>query len=74
MEPFFEWDKEREGKALPFVVDWFERAEEAIADDENGARYNIDLRKLSTIYQFSRAMPSMFEGITISDNKRKRRR
>ena len=74
MEPFFEWDKEREGKALPFVVDWFERVEEAIADDENGARYNIDLRKLSTIYQFSRAMPSMFEGITISDNKRKRRR
>ena len=33
--PLFEWDAEGEQtlKALPFVIDWFGRVEEAIADD-----------------------------------------
>ena len=34
MEPLFEWDVDREQtlKALPFVIDWFERAGLAVAD------------------------------------------
>ena len=64
MEPLFEWNVEGEGerdlKALPYVIAWFERAREAIADDEEGGSYNIDEIKLSTIYQFAKAMPLMF--------------
>ena len=79
MEPLFEWNMEGEGerdlKALPYVVAWFNRAEEAVEGDEEGGSYNIDERKLTAIYQFARAMPLLFvpaphdkEG----DNKRKR--
>ena len=51
---------ERDLKALPYVIAWFERAGEAVADDEEGGSYNIDEIKLSTIYQFAKAMPLMF--------------
>ena len=64
MEPFFEWNTEGEGerdlKALPYIVAWFERAGEAAASDEGGEGYNIDAKKLSAIYQFARAMPLLF--------------
>ena len=84
MEPFFEWGMEEEGehslKALPYVMDWFERAEEAVADDDEssnseGGGYNIQGKKLSAIYDFSRAMPLLLEGISsmkVDSNKRKR--
>ena len=79
MEPLFEWNMEGEGerdlKALPYVVASFNRAEQAVEGDEEGGSYNIDERKLTSIYQFAKAMPLLFvpaphdkEG----DNKRKR--
>ena len=65
MEPLFEWNMEGGGernlKALPHVVAWFERAGEAVADDEGGEEsYNIEERKLTAIYQFAQAMPLLF--------------
>jgi len=84
MKPFFEWGMEEGGehslKALPYVIGWFEKAEEAMADydeeyypdsdddsfnswnDEEGG-YSIQEKKLSAIYDFSRAMPLLLEGI-----------
>jgi len=79
MGPLFEWDEEGEQtlKALPFVIDWFERAEEATAyslDDEDryesgeeGYNYQIEEKKLSAIFQFAKAMPVLF--VPASDNK-----
>ena len=80
MEPFFEWNMEGEGernlKALPYVIAWFERAREADADDEGWEEsYNIGERKLSAIYQFAKAMPLLFVPVPHckgGDNKRKR--
>ena len=84
MEPFFEWGMEEEGehtlKALPYVMGWFERAEEAVADDDEssnseGGGYNVTEQKLSAIYDFSRAMPLLLEGISsmnVDSKKRKR--
>ena len=71
MEPFFEWgsEDERSLKALPFVVAWFDKAEEA------GGADDIGKKKLSSIYQFAQAMPLMFVPtfhIKGGDNKRKR--
>ena len=64
MEPLFEWNMEGEGerdlKALPYVIAWFGRAQDAVAGGGGGERYNIDARKLSAIYQFAKAMPLMF--------------
>ena len=63
MEPLFDWDMEggdeRNLKALPYVIAWFEKAEEAVADEEESS-YNIEGRKLSAIYQFAQAMPLLF--------------
>ena len=80
MAPFFELNMEGEGerdlKALPFVIAWFERAGEAVADDEGGEEnHNIGERKLSAIYQFAQAMPLLFvptSHIKGENNKRKR--
>ena len=70
MEPFFEWNMEGEGerdlKALPYVVAWFERAGEAVSGTRGEDSYNIDGRKLSAIYQFARAMPLMLVPTLIS--------
>ena len=79
MEPLFEWDAEdgeQNLKALPYVVDWFDRAKVAVAanaevDDEDDGdssadsddeeeSYNIDGKKLSAIFQFAMAMPTLF--------------
>ena len=79
MEPFFEMgieDSERNLKGLPYVIDWFERAKEAVLDIsfiKNGvvkgretfsnvdARIPlVDTRKLSAMYQFALAMPLLF--------------
>ena len=77
MGPFFEWGMDAEGeqtlKALPYVIDWFERAKVvAAADNED---YNISERKLSAIFQFARAMPLLCvstSNIKIDNKKRKR--
>jgi len=78
MEPFFEMgteDSERNLQGLPYVIDWFERAKEAVLDIsfiKNGVVQGqtflyedtriplVDTRKLSAIYQFARDMPLMF--------------
>ena len=79
MEPLFEWNMEGEGerylKALPYVIAWFDRAREAVANEERGERNNIGERKLSAIYQFAKAMPLLFvptHHIKGENNKRKR--
>ena len=79
MEPFFEWNMEGEGernlKALPYVLAWFDRAREAIAGEDDGGSYNIDERKLSAMYQFAKAMPLLFVPVPHDkggNNKRKR--
>ena len=63
MEPLFDWDAEGEQtlKALPYIIDWFEGAREAIAIDDE--QYGIEERKLYAVFQFARAMPLLFEGI-----------
>ena len=64
MEPLFQWgsDDERNLKSLPYVLAWFERAQEAAdANEEEGCFHNILERKLSAIYQFALAMPLLFE-------------
>ena len=61
MEPLFGWDAE-EGeqnlKALPHVVGWFDRAEEAVADDVDESY--IEEKKLTAILQFAKSMPLLF--------------
>ena len=75
LESLFEWDAEEEQtlKALPYVMNWFERARVAVADEDE-EEYNIEERKLSAIFQFSKAMPLLLEGISRIkvDKKRKR--
>ena len=76
--PLFEWDADGEQtlKALPYVFDWFRRAEEAVSGDDGGD-YNIEERKLSAIFQFAKAMPLFFVPacqIKVNGNKRKRGR
>ena len=78
VEPFFEIGtegNERNLKALPCLVDWFERAKEAVLDisfikngvvtgesfsNEDEQMQLVDSRKLSSIYQFALAMPLLF--------------
>ena len=79
MKPLFEWDADGEQtlKALPYVIDWFEKAKEAVSGDDGGD-YNIEERQLSAIFQFAKAMPLLFVPIScikVNDhrnNKRKR--
>ena len=76
MEPLFEWDAEGEHtlKALPYVMNWIERARVAFADEDE-EEYNIEERKLSAIFQFAKAMPVLFvpaSNIKEESNKRKR--
>ena len=67
MEPqLFEWgaeEGEQNLKALPYAINWFERAGVAVADEEE-EQYNLDGRKLNAIFQFAKAMSLLFGGIT----------
>ena len=61
MEPLFELDTEgdeRKPKALPHVIDWFGRIRGSNQNEE--VVKCIDSRKLSSIFQFARAMPLKF--------------
>ena len=73
MEPFFEWNMEGEGernlKALPYVIAWFERAVEAIAEDEEEESYNIERRRLDSINQFATSMPLLFVPVSHIKNQ-----
>ena len=78
MEPLYNWDSEGEWtlKALPNVVDWFERARGAAWNSQLVRDYEFDKRKLSAIYQFAQAMPVLFVPSSYTkvdvNNKRKR--
>ena len=87
MKPFFGWDMDGEWtlKGLPYIIDWFNRA--AVAVNDRGTRrvarakdrvnYNVDQKKLSAIYEFAKAMPSMFaptSHTTVDDNDKKKRK
>ena len=89
MKPFFGWDMDGEWtlKGLPYIIDWFNRA--AVAVNDRGKRrvarvkdrvnYNVDQKKLTAIYEFAKAMPSMFAPTSHTteeddDNKKKRKK
>ena len=82
MEPLYAWDSKDEQtlKGLPYVIDWFKRAEEAIeqANDRVDHEYRVEEQKLSAIYQFARAMPVLFVPTshinTKADNNGKKRK
>ena len=62
MEPLLELDSEddeRKPKALPYVIDWFDRRGRE-SQTRNEEVDSINARKLSAIYQFARAMPLEF--------------
>jgi len=58
MMPFFEW----EFKVLPLMINWLERASTTLGWDWWP---NIGPRKLSSIYQFVRAMPLLYVEIRL---------
>ena len=81
MEPLYAWDSKDEQtlKGLPYVIDWFDRAEEAIeqANDRVNYKYRVEEKKLTAIYQFAKDMPVLFvplSHIKTDDNDRKRKR
>ena len=62
MEPLFELDtedNEKKPKALPNVIDWFDRRGTESNQDGEVVK-SINARKLSAIYQFARAVPLKF--------------
>lgn len=68
MEPLFEFvsteDDERNLKALPYVIAWYDKAKVVIAEaEEEAEEYHINQQKISAIFEFARAMPLLFEGI-----------
>ena len=70
--------EERNLKALPYVIAWFEKAKVAVEDEEDAEQEcdRIEDRMLSAIVQFAKAMPLLFEGVVNvrvdADKKRKR--
>lgn len=86
MKPLFGWDIEGEWtlKALPYVINWFERvwiAKVSEFDERQSAfvheleRDRFNRRTLSSIYKFAKAMPLRFvpaDHVKMHDKKRKR--
>ena len=77
MEPLFEWDAEdgeRNLKALPYVIGWFNRAR--AVPRKNVSTSVVDTRKLSAIYEFAKAMPVLFVPASEvkKEGKKKRKR
>jgi len=86
-KPFFGWDMDGEWtlKGLPYVIDWFNRATVAVNDRgkrraaraKDRVNYNVDQKKLTAIYEFAKAVPSMFvpaSHTTVNDNDKKKRK
>ena len=78
MEPLFELDSEddeRKPKALPSVIDWFDRRVRESNEDGKVVK-SIRTRKLSAIFQFARAMPLSFVAtpFDVEGKKKKRKR
>ena len=77
MEPLFEWDAEGEQsiKALPYAIDWFGRAGEAIGGAFDREDYHVEEKKLSAIFQFAKTMPLLFvQPSNIKEESKKRKR
>jgi len=76
MEPLFKWGHREEGgedeyslRALPYVIAWFERVTDAIAELRawvpwERESFNTETKKLSAIYQFARSMPLLFAPVS----------
>ena len=60
-------------KALPHIINWFEGSRIAVAADDE--EFDVIGRKLSAIFQFAKAIPLLFEGISHinADNKKRKR-
>ena len=66
-------DDDKNLKGLPYVINWFDRAREAVEDYDE---VKVERRKLSSIYQFVGAMPLLFvptPRIKLVCKKRKRK-
>jgi len=94
MKPLFDMaseDEEWSLKGLPYVVAWFERANEIFPKVKNKRElanlgisqteteseresYDIDPKKLSAIFQFTRAMPLSFAAATPFDDEGKKKK
>ena len=80
MSPLYNLDLEEDDKnlkALPYVIDWFERAREALSGSDVRqccAKRSIESRKLSSIYQFANAMPLLFVRPTSYLKQRRKRK
>jgi len=76
VELLFEWgsEDERNLMALPYLIDWFDRASVLISNRYNGLsrrdlmrcyrnrdQRKLSVQKLSAIYEFSLAMPLLFD-------------
>ena len=77
MEPLFGWKTGGEWslRALPYVIDWYERVEEA-AREYNVCPCEVWKLELSSMYQFARSMPLLFvpaPRINVVCKKRKRK-
>lgn len=76
MEPLFKWGCIEEGgddeyslRALPYVIAWFERVTDAIAELRawvpwERESFKTETKKLSAIYQFARSMPLLFAPVS----------
>ena len=75
MKPFFCWDAESELtlKGLPYVLTWFEKAHTVIMVKKKRefekalCKRNNEIRKLSAIYDFAKAMPLQFVSIKVGE-------
>ena len=79
IKPFFGWNMEGDGeqdlKALPYILDWFDRAVHILHWHDKAGKANIDRRKLDTIYQFANVMPLLFvPGLHIKEGKNNKRK
>ena len=84
MGPLFTFglkDDDKNTKALPYVINWFDKASAAIdyvgsdSDEEERYDYQVGENRLSAIFQFVLAMPLLFVPVAhtkASDKKRKR--
>jgi len=75
MEPLFGSGGEWSLRALPYIMDWYERVEEA-AREYNICPCEVWKLELSSMYQFARSMPLLFvpaNQIKVTCKKRKRK-